>query len=208
MAVLLFLLCLKAVFCFRITCEIFRHFLKLCQNIIFVTKKGTGFGKRPAHGIYYKSPLLLWTLLHLGSESARRSDCLAREKNEASQKKMGDWGEGGLPSFYLFINFFFQFFSRAICRPRTATWTLGTGSFRAIFTLYRIAFSADTKSYKVRHDIVRLPYYGYMTRRFRVQRGAASLRYRKRAEITVFLSEQKPYSVSVWFSYRCKSSSV
>lgn len=109
MAVLLFLLCLKAVLCFRITCEIFRHFLKLCQNIIFVTKKGKGFGKRPAHGIYYKSPLLLWTLLHLGSESARRSDCLAREKNGASQKKMGDWGEGGLPSFYLFINFFSSF---------------------------------------------------------------------------------------------------
>ena len=59
MAVLLFLRRFKAVFCFHITCEIFRHFLKLCQNIIFVRKKGKGFGKRPAHGIYYKSPLLL-----------------------------------------------------------------------------------------------------------------------------------------------------
>lgn len=27
--------------------------------------------------------------------------------------KMGDWGEGGLPSFYLFINFFFSSFSLA-----------------------------------------------------------------------------------------------
>ena len=37
---------------------------------------------------------------------------------------------------------------------------------------------------------------------FRDRRGATSLRYRNRAEITVLMCEQKPYPV--WFSYRRK----
>ena len=46
----------------------------------------------------------------------------------------------------------------------------------------------------------------YMTLHFRDRRGAASLRYRNRAKITVVMCEQKPYPV--WFSCMRKSYSV
>ena len=64
----------------------------------------------------------------------------------------------------------------------------------AMFTLYLITFRADTKVWTP------VP---YVTRHFRVQRGAASLRYRNRAEITVLMCEQRYYLV--WFSCRRKS---
>ena len=60
---------------------------------------------------------------------------------------------------------------------------------------YLITFSADTKVWTP------IP---YVTRHFRNQRGAASLRHRNRAEITVLMCEQKHYPV--WFSCRRKSS--
>ena len=47
----------------------------------------------------------------------------------------------------------------------------------------------------------------YLTLHFRDTRGAASLRYRNRAEITAILREQKP-SCPVWFSCRRKSCPV
>ena len=43
----------------------------------------------------------------------------------------------------------------------------------------------------------------YGTHHFRDRGDAASIRYRNRAEITVLMCEQKPFSV--WFSYRYKS---
>ena len=43
----------------------------------------------------------------------------------------------------------------------------------------------------------------YVTLHFRDRRGAASLRYRNRAEITVLMCKHKPYPV--WFSCRRKS---
>ena len=43
----------------------------------------------------------------------------------------------------------------------------------------------------------------YVTLLFRDRRGAASLRYKKRAKITVVMCEQKPYPV--WFSCMRKS---
>ena len=43
----------------------------------------------------------------------------------------------------------------------------------------------------------------YVKIHFQDRRGAASLRYRNRAKITVLMCEQKPYSV--WFSGRRKS---
>ena len=62
---------------------------------------------------------------------------------------------------------------------------------------YRVASRADRKSYPI--TPIR-----YMTLLLRDQRGAASLRKRNRAEITVLMCKQKPYLV--WFSCRRKRS--
>ena len=63
---------------------------------------------------------------------------------------------------------------------------------KAMFTLYRIAFRADTNEHL-----------SDMTLHFRDRRGQALLRYRNRAEITVLMCKQKPSPV--WFSCRHKS---
>ena len=69
-----------------------------------------------------------------------------------------------------------------------------------IHTQYQITFRADTESYPVlsvnTYPLCDSPLFS------RDRRGAASLRYRNRAQITVFMCEQKPYPE--WFSCRRK----
>lgn len=68
-----------------------------------------------------------------------------------------------------------------------------------MFTLYQIAFYADTKSIQSSVNTT----YPRCDSHFRDRRGVASLRYRNRAEITVLVCEEKPYPV--WFSCWHKS---
>ena len=69
-----------------------------------------------------------------------------------------------------------------------------------IHTEYQITFRADTESYPVlsvdTYPLCDSPLFS------RDRRGAASLRYRNRAQFTLFICEQKPYPV--WFSCRRK----
>ena len=60
-----------------------------------------------------------------------------------------------------------------------------------MLTVYRIDFRADTKSYPVWTPI-RYVTLHFRDRRSAAQRGAASLRYKNRAEITILICEQNP----------------
>ena len=62
-----------------------------------------------------------------------------------------------------------------------------------MFRLYRIAFRGATESYSV---IVGTPI-RYARHNFTDWHGAASLRFKNRAEITILICEQKPYGFFV-----------
>ena len=95
-------------------------------------------------------------------------------------------------------------------------WPRGFGEMNLsphswIFTSFSVDFGPS--SYLFTSATVRIPVHAalecgtesiwYVTRHFRDQHVAASVRYRNRAEITVLICEQKPYPT--WFSCRRKS---
>ena len=73
---------------------------------------------------------------------------------------------------------------------------------KAVFTVYRTAFRADTKT--LRYSVHTYPICDRL--HFRDQRSAAQLHNRKRAQIAVFICEQRPSPV--WFLCLRKSYSV
>ena len=73
---------------------------------------------------------------------------------------------------------------------------------KAMFTVYRIAFRADTKT--LRYSVHTYPICDRL--HFRDQRSAASLHNRKRAQIAVVICEQRPSPV--WFLCGRKSYAV
>ena len=104
--------------------------LRVKSSAIFSSSAKTSYLSRRRVRASGSVPHMEFTISHPYSsepcciQGANQPDVQIVQRGKKMERAKRKWETGeraAPPSFYLFINFFFQFFSRAICRPRTAT---------------------------------------------------------------------------------------